>query len=182
MGKIITAKRTEGEGDRAEQYVRTYILFPSGLMGLLAMVIGVFSLVYQLIIETYNEMTFLQSSGLLAIGILLGWGVTQYHKYILREHPAFFASRMKKMTQGGPPKPKKMTAEVELIHRGRSLVPLWYFLGIGLLLGLALWSMSTDSLDYMAAATLPWAGFFWGKLFSWRKIIPPVAPEKKNRK
>ncbi len=180
MGKIITVRRTEGEGDRAQQYVRSYILFPSGLMGLLTMVIGILSLVYQLIIETYNEMTFVQSSGLIFIGIVLGWGVTQYHKYILREHPAFFASRMKKMTQGGPPKPRKSTSEVELIHRGRSLVPLWYFIGISLLLGLSLWSMSTDSLDYMAAAALPWAGFFWGKLFSWRKVIPPIAPEKKK--
>lgn len=180
MGKIITARRTEGEGDRAQQYIRTYILFPSGLMGLLAMVIGVLSLVYQLIIETYNEMTFVQSSGLLVTGMVFGWGLTQYHKYILREHPEFFASRMKKMSQSGPPKPKKSTPEVELMHTGRSLVPLWYFLGISLLIGLSLWSMSTDSLDYMAAAALPWAGFFWGKLFSWRKVIPPVAPEKKK--
>jgi len=180
MGKIITAKRTEGEEERAQQYIRTYILFPSGLMGLLAMVIGVLSLVYQLIIETYNEMTFVQSSGLLVVGMILGWGLTQYHKHILRTHPEFFASRMKKMSQSGPPKPKKSTQEVELTHTGRGLVPLWYFLGISLLIGLSIWSMSTDSLDYMASVSLPWAGFFWGKLFSWRKVIPPVAPEKKK--
>ena len=105
MGKIITARRTEGEEDRAQQYIRTYILFPSGLMGLLAMVIGVLALVYQLIIETYDEMTFLQSSGLLCIGMVFGWGLTQYHKYILREHTEFFASRMKKMSQGAHPNP-----------------------------------------------------------------------------
>ena len=180
MGKIITAKRTEGEGDRAQQYIRSYILFPSGLIGLLAMVVGVLSLVYQLIIETYSEMTFVQSLGLLVIGMILGWGVTQYHKFLLREHPAFFASRMKKMTQSGPPKSKKSIPEVELTHRGRGFVPLWYFLGITLLIGLSLWSMSTDALDYMAATALPWAGFFWGKLFSWRKVIPPVAPGKKK--
>ena len=182
MGKIITARKLEGEGERAQQYVRSYILFPSGLMGLLAMVIGVLALVYQLIVDTYDEMTFLQSSGLLIVGVVFGWGLTQYHKYILREHPEFFASRMRTMSQGGPPKPKKAPSEVELSHAGRNLIPVAYLVGIGTLIGLSLWSMSTDSLDYMAAAAMPWAGFFWGKLFSWRKIIPPVPPEKKNRR
>jgi len=33
-------------------------------------------------------------------------------------------------------------------------------------------------LDYMAAFFLPWAGFFWGKLFTWHKVIPPTGPAK----
>ena len=58
MGKMITAKRKDNEGEQAQLYIKTHILFPAGLMGLLAMVIGIVALVYQLIIETYDEWTF----------------------------------------------------------------------------------------------------------------------------
>jgi len=182
MAKIITVKRKEGEADRAQNYIRTRILFPSGLLGLLAMVIGIFALIYQLIIGTYDVFTFAQSTGLLVAGIILGWGQTSYHKFILREHPGFFASRMKNAGQRSLQRMKKQAAEVELEHPGRGLVPLFYCAGIALLIGLSVWSISSESLDYMAAFFLPWAGFFWGKLFSWRKIIPPTGKlAKKSR-
>lgn len=180
MPKVITVKRKEGEAEKAQNYVRSHILFPAGLMGLLAIVIGVIALVYQLIIETYDVYTFGQSSGLIVAGILLGWGQTRYHKFILRYHPEFFASRMKMTGQRSLPRMKKQIGEVTLDHPGRGLVPLFYLLGIGLLIGLSVWSFSSGSLDYMAAFSLPWAGFFWGKLFSWRGIVDP--PTRKTKK
>ena len=100
MGKMITAKRKDNEGEQAQLYIKTHILFPAGLMGLLAMVIGIVALVYQLIIETYDEWTFAKSSLLLVVGILFGWGQTRYHRAILRTHPEFFASRMKSSASG----------------------------------------------------------------------------------
>ena len=175
MGKMITAKRKDNEGEQAQLYIKTHILFPAGLMGLLAMVIGIVALVYQLIIETYDEWTFAKSSLLLVVGILFGWGQTRYHRAILRTHPEFFASRMKSSAVRSVTRGKKQPAEVQLTHAGRSLIPLCYILGIGTLVGLSAWSYSTGSLDYMAAFFLPWAGFFWGKLFTWHKVIPPVS-------
>ena len=38
------------------------------------MIIGILALVYQLFVETYDEWTFIKSSGLMLAGILLGWG------------------------------------------------------------------------------------------------------------
>ncbi len=180
MGKIITVQRKENEGQLAENYIRTYILFPSGLLGLLAMIIGILALVYQLFFETYDEWTFIKSSGLMLAGILLGWGQTRYHRYLFRAFPEFWASRMKSSNTRGVQRFKKAKAsvEVELRHAGRSLVPVAYLLGIGCLLGLSVWSFSSGSLDYMAAFALPWAGFFWGKLFTWRSVIPPLTGMK----
>jgi len=178
MGKVITAKRKESEVEQAQTYIKTYMLFPSGLLGLLTMVIGIIALVYQLIIETYDEWTFAKSSFLIFVGIVLGWGQTRYHRFILREYPGFFASRMKSSAVRSPTRGKKPPAEFQLTHTGRGLVPLCYVLGIGGLIGLSAWSYSTGSLDYMAAFFLPWAGFFWGKLFTWHKVIPPTGPAK----
>lgn len=181
MGKIITAQRKENEAQLAENYIRTYILFPSGLLGLLAMIIGILALVYQLFVETYDEWTFIKSSGLMLAGILLGWGQTRYHRYLFRAFPEFWASRMRSSNSRGAQRLKKAakaSSDVELTHAGRSLVPVAYVLGIGGLLGLSTWSFSSGSLDYMAAYGLPWAGFFWGKLFTWRSVIPPLTAKK----
>ncbi|NKB81647.1 MAG: hypothetical protein GKS05_07140 [Nitrospirales bacterium] len=181
MGKVITAKRKEGEAEQAQNYIKTHILFPSGLLGLLAMVIGVFALIYQLIVDTYDVFTFAQSSGLLIVGIVLGLIQTMYHKFILREHPEFFASRMKRMGQSNAQRKKKPSSEVMLTHRGRKLVPVWYIIGLVSIIGLSAWSFSSGALDYMAAFAWPWAGFFWGKMFSWRGVIdPPSRSKKKN--
>lgn len=180
MGKIITAKRKENEAQLAENYIRTYILFPSGLLGLLAMIIGILALVYQLFIETYDEWTFAKSSGLMVAGIVLGWGQTRYHRYLFHEFPEFWAGRMRSSNARGTQRLKKVSAEVELRHAGRSLVPVAYVLGIGCLIGLSTWSFTSGSLDYMAAFALPWAGFFWAKLFTWRRVIPPLGPGRKK--
>ena len=40
MAKIITTKRAEGEAERAKEYVKTHILFPSGILGLILMISG----------------------------------------------------------------------------------------------------------------------------------------------
>lgn len=178
MGKIITAQRKENVAQLAENYIRTYILFPSGLLGLLAMIIGILALVYQLFIETYDEWTFITSSGLMVAGILLGWGQTRYHRYLFREFPEFWANRMKSSNARGAQRLKKGSVEVELQHTGRRLVPFVYVLGIGSLIGLSAWSLTSGSLDYTAAFALPWAGFFWGKLFTWRAVIPPLTSKK----
>jgi len=180
MAKVITIKRKEGEGERAQEYVRRHILFPAGMLGMFSIVIGVLALLYQLIMGTYDVYTFAQSSGLIVAGILLGWGQSKYHKFLLRDHPEFFASRLKLGGQRSVQRMKKQAGEAPLNHPGRSLIPLWYVFGITFLLGLSAWSFSTGSLDYMAAFTLPWSGFFWGKLFAWRGIIdPPRRPKKK---
>ncbi len=174
MGKIITGKRKENEAHLAENYIRTYILFPSGLLGLLAMIIGILALVYQLVIETYDVWTFGKSSGLIVAGILLGWGQTRYHRYLFRTFPEFWASRMRTSGVRRAQRLKKVSTDVKVEHAGRALVPLAYVMGIGCLLGLSAWSFSSGSLDYMAAFALPWAGFFWGKLFTWHAVITPA--------
>jgi hypothetical protein len=50
-------------------------------------------------------------------------------------------------------------------------VPLGYVLGIGVLLGLSALSLSSGEVDKVAAVMMPWAGFFWAKLFFWRRVL-----------
>ena len=179
MPKVITAKRQEGEVDKAHEYIRTHILFPSGLLGLLAMVIGILALIYQLIVETYALETFTYSSGLLLTGVLIGLGQTKYQQFLLREYPMYFANRMKTAAQRSTRKAKKTVAEVTIDHKGRGLIPLCYLLGMGVFFGLSGLSVWSGALDAMAAFALPWAGFFWAKMFFWKGII--AMPTKKGK-
>ena len=181
MAKVITTKRLEGEVEKAQDYVRTHILFPSGMLGLIAMVVGVLALLYQLIVGTYDLHTFTQSSGLLVVGMLIGWGQTKYHQFLLREFPTYFSSRMKSAAQRSLHRAKKQIADVTVSHKGRGLVPLWYVIGIVIFLGLSALSVNSGSLDAMAAFALPWAGFFWAKMFFWKGIIAQPGQKKKRR-
>jgi hypothetical protein len=171
MPKIITAKRLQGETEKAQEYVKTHILFPSGLLGLICILTGTASLVYQFIVETYSWTTFLQSSGLIVIGALLGWLQTRYHQYLLQRFPAYFAERMKLFTRGTPRRGKKDSAAPPLEHRGRAFVPFFYLLGAIALIALSTVAAIAGDVFYMAAFLLPWAGFFWAKLFFWRGIL-----------
>ena len=180
MAKVITAKRVESDIDKAHDYIRTHILFPSSLLGLIAMVVGVLGLLYQLIMGTYVLETFTFSSGLLLVGVSLGWGVTKYQKFILREYPTFFPSRVKTGAQRSFRKMKKAAPEVSLDHPGRGLVPVFYLLGIIALVGLSVYCVFVGVLDGLPAFALPWAGFFWAKMFFWKGVIAPPSKIKKG--
>jgi hypothetical protein len=171
MPKIITSRRREGEHERAREYVKGHILFPSGLLGMIFMVSGTAALVYQFMAITYSWRTFVESVGLLLAGCLLGWVQTRYHQYLLREHPAFFAGRMRLYSRAPQKRARKESSSSELEHRGRAWVPLYYVLGIGLLVGVSAWSSIWGQTYYVAAFLMPWAGFFWAKMFFWRGIL-----------
>lgn len=171
MPKLVTVQRQEVELEKAQQYVKTHMLFPSGLLGLICVISSAAALVYQFVTETYGVQAFEETTGLLAAGALLGWGQTRYHRYLLREFPGYFAARMRAFERKGTKKSKKDVAAVQLDHRGRSLVPLGYVLGIGVLLGLSALSLYSGEVDKVAAVMMPWAGFFWAKLFFWRRVL-----------
>ncbi|MGH7208328.1 MAG: hypothetical protein ACREIL_02975 [Nitrospiraceae bacterium] len=171
MTKLITTRRLEGETEKAREYVKVYILFPSGLLGLMFMLSGTAALLYQFFAETYSWRTFLQSTVLLVAGGLLGWGQTRYHQYLLREHPGHFAGRMRVFSRGGLKRGRKESPLPSLEHRGRSLVPLFYMLGIGALCGASALASMFGQVYYVAAFLLPWAGFFWAKMFFWRGVL-----------
>ncbi len=51
MPKLVTVQRIEGEHEKALEYVKTRILFPSGLLGLICLVAGAATLIYQFVVE-----------------------------------------------------------------------------------------------------------------------------------
>jgi len=171
--KLVTAWRDQDIQSQARHYVRAYILFPSGILGLVCMLGGLGSLGYQLIASsTYTGTTFMASSGLLLVGALCGFVQTKYHRFLLEEMPSVFAARMRSAVQRtSRKKPKGEVAIPDIQHRGRSLIPVAYLTGVAILLGGSGYAMMHGSMDPIPAILMPWAGFYWGKLFFWRGVI-----------
>jgi hypothetical protein len=133
---------------------------------------GVGMLGYQLIAsDTYTWTTFTTSSGLLLLGGLCGWLQTLYHRYLFETVPEVLAARMRTAVQRTHRKAKPEPAIPPIAHRGRALVPAAYVAGGGLLAGSSLWAILYGSMDAVPALLMPWAGFYWSKLFFWRGLV-----------
>jgi hypothetical protein len=177
MPKIITSRRREGAHEKAIEYVKSHILFPSGLLGLIFMVAGMAALAYQFMAMTYDAGTFAESFGLLVMGAFLGWAQTRYHQHILREDPGYFAARLRLHSKTGQKRPRKEYS-APLGHRGRQFVPLYYLSAVSVVLGASAWSAFVGRTYYVAAFLMPWAGFFWAKLFFWRGLLAEIKSSK----
>jgi hypothetical protein len=171
MPKIITTRRRESEHEKALEYIKSHILFPSGLLGLIFMIAASAALAYQFMAVTYSWHTFVETVGLLLTGGLLGWTQTRYHQYLLREYPGYFAGRMRLFSRAGHKRLKKELSYPEFDHSARKWLPVGYLLGIGGLVAASALITIYGNTYYIGAFLMPWAGFFWAKMFFWRRIL-----------
>lgn len=168
MPKLITVQRPEQITKQAQDYIKTYILIPSGLVGLVSMLGGVAGLGYQLFAtELYTWQTFLQSTGLIALGAALGFAQSRYHGYLLQAFPEVLAARIRSATKKGKKAVKEGEAP-QIMHPGKQFVPAAYLVGTGALLGVSWIATSMGQVMIVPAILLPWAGFYWARLFFWR--------------
>lgn len=171
MPKIITAKRRESETDQAREYVKTHVLLPNALIGMVFMVAGVLALIYQFMSESFGWRPFVETSGLVLTGIVLGWIHTRYQRYLLDRYPGFFAGRLKLFSKGTLKRQKREVLAQPLEHPGRSWVPLAYAVGILALLGASFATATYGHLYFVAAFFMPWLGYFWARMFFWRSVL-----------
>ncbi len=172
MPKLITVHHPQETMRHAQEYVKTYILLPSGLLGLVSVVGAVGGLGYQwLSTDSYSWDTFYQSSGLFMSGVGMGAAQTLYQRYLLREFPEVLAARMKEGLNRQKGKLKKRAEATTIEHPGRQFVPLAYVLGVVLLVGGTIAASAYGHVETVAALFMPWAGFYWARLFLWRRVI-----------
>lgn len=172
MPKLISVRDPQDTQTQAQEYVKNYILLPSGMLGLVCLLGAVGGLGYQLLAaDSYTWDTFYQSSGLFLSGIGLGAAQTLYHRYLLREFPDVLAARMKQGLNRRKGNIKKTIDVPDIEHSGRQFIPIAYLLGIIILVGSAIAAFSYGRVDMVPALLMPWAGFYWAKMFLWRRVI-----------
>jgi hypothetical protein len=176
MPKLVTVLKPEKIDEQARYYVRSHILLPAGTIGLVSMVGGVGALAYQLLAShSYSWVTFLSSSFLIAIGASCGFGQARYHRYLFKTFPEFYAAKMRTaVAQRNRKARMKGQAEPEvpaIEHPGRGLVTAISIAGAVLVFGSSAGAYMYGDLDILPAALVPWAGFYWAKLFCWRGVV-----------
>jgi hypothetical protein len=172
MPKLVTIWREKDIQEQARHYVRSYILFPAGVVGLVSMIGAIGALGYQFIsTDKYTAATFWQSSGLIMVGALCGWLQTRYHRYLLTGFPEVFAARLRTAVRQQGKKTKAEPTPVTIEHPGRKLVPFAYAAGLVLLWGTSAVATMYGNVDLFPALLMPWAGFYWAKLFFWRGVV-----------
>jgi hypothetical protein len=177
--KLINVHHPQQTMQQALEYVKTYVLLPSGLLGLICMIGAVGGLGYQwLATDSYTLDTFYQSSGLFMSGLGLGAAQTLYQRYLLREFPEVLAARMKEGLNRQKGKLKKRSDATTIEHPGRQFIPLAYLLGVMILLGGAIAASAYGHVSMVPALLMPWAGFYWARLFLWRRVIKVEKAER----
>jgi len=173
MPKLVTIWREKEIQEQARHYVRSYILLPAGVVGLVCMVGALGGLGYQFIgADGYTGATFWQSSGLIIGGAFWGWIQTRYHRYLLTRFPEIFASRLRTaVRQQGKKAKGDQSAQPTTTHPGRQLVPIVYSAGLLMLWGASAVTLRYGHVDTLPALLMPWAGFYWAKLFFWRGVV-----------
>jgi hypothetical protein len=172
MPKLVTVLRPEKIDEQARHYIRSHILLPAGTIGLVCLVGVVGSLGYQLLVNhTYSWVTFLTSSVLLAVGALCGFAQARYHRYLFTAFPEMYAAKMRTAVAQ---RNRKARAEPEvpaIEHPGRGFVTAISFAGAALIFGSSALAIIYGELDLIPAVFVPWAAFYWAKLFSWRGVV-----------
>ena len=172
MAKLVTVHHPEQTQQQAHEYIKAHILMPSGFLGLLCLIGGVVGLAYQMLAtDRYTWNTFYQSSGLFILGVVFGVALTLYQRYLLREFPEVLAARMRQGLNRQKGKIQQKSEPPTISHSGRQFLPVGYLLGLSALLGSAIAAVSYGQVDLVPAFLMPWAGFYWARLFWWRRII-----------
>jgi len=172
MPKLVTVLRPEKIEEQARNYVRSRILLPAGTIGLVCMVGGVGSLGYQLLVNrTYSWLTFLTGSALLVVGALCGWAQARYHRYLFTTFPQVYAARLRTAVVQRSKKAKAEPEVPSIEHPGRAFVTAISIAGAALIFSASAVAIIRGDLDPLPAVLVPWAGFYWAKLFCWRGVV-----------
>jgi hypothetical protein len=174
MPKLVTVLKPEKIDEQARYYVRSHILLPAGTIGLICMVGGIGSLAYQLVVNhSYSWLTFVTSSVLILIGGLCGWGQARYHRYLFATFPEVYAARLRTAVaqRSRKAKAKTETDAPVIEHPGRGVVIAISIAGAVFIFGASTVAILRGELDPFPAVLVPWAGFYWAKLFCWRGVV-----------
>lgn len=111
-------------------------------------------------------------------GVGLGAAQTLYQRYLLREFPEVLAARMKEGLGRQRGKLKKRSDATTIEHPGRQFVPLAYLFGVMMLVGGTIATSVYGRVSMVPAILMPWAGFYWARLFLWRRVIQVEKAER----
>jgi hypothetical protein len=169
MVKIATVRKAEDEKQRAVDYVKNTVVFPSALLGLVSILLGYGALVYLMFKGGELAVLIMDSTVLLGIGIAIGLIQCLYHRFLFDAFPEYFALRRKRAEQLRSRNTKKIDTVEKPEHRGKWAVPIVYLAGLSGMVYLVVYYV--PRLNVMAAVFLLMAGFYNLRFFFWKRKL-----------
>ena len=170
MPKFITVKKAENERQQAAQYLKTSLVYPSALMGLIGLVLGYGGVIYLMIIGKPMMELLSASLVLLTSGLLLGLLQAFYQHYLFRSHHEVFSDRVHRNKLRMSGQVKKIGDPVTAKHTGRWAVPYIYLIGWAGFVSLVI--LHAEKLNYFSSIFLVLAGFHNARFFYLKRLIP----------
>ena len=169
MVRVATVKKYESERQKAVQYVKTTIIFPSALLGLVSILLGYGALIYLLFKGSFLATVVIDSLILLGAGILLGLGQCLYHRYLFNKFPDYYAQRRRRSEQMRAGNIRKVNTVTKPEHSGRWMVPYLYLAGFAVVVTMIV--IYAPRLNPLSAVFLLLAGFYNIRFFFWKRKL-----------
>ena len=169
MVRIITAKKTESERQKASQYVKASIIYPSALLGLISLILGYGALIYLLFKGRYFANIVLDSLVLLGVGILLGLAQYFYQRFLFENYTEYYAERQRRTERLRSGHARKLDILEKPNHKWRWIVPFVYIIAfIGTVSLIIIYAIR---LNPVSAVFLPLTGFYNIRFFFWKRKL-----------
>ena len=170
MPKIVTAKRREGEVERARLYLKGRLMFPTIPLGMVALLAGYGGVALMWFQDELTPGALLGSTLLFFFGVTLGWCHVRYERYLVKAYPEYLARKQKLLDAAKEFKrSKRDLPNTTPDHAGRRLVLIAYALGACAQFGVGGYYL--DQVGVYPAFFLPWAGYFIAKVIFWRDLF-----------
>lgn len=169
MVRVLTARKAEFEQQKAVQFIKASIIYPSALLGLISIVLGYGTLIYLLFKGRHFANIMIDSFVLLGIGIVLGWAHYRYQRFLFEHHPGYYAERRRKAERIRTGHSRKFQVIEKPQHQGRWLIPYLY---VVLLMGAtAVVITYATRLNAISAVFLLLTGYYNVRFLSWKRKL-----------
>ena len=169
MVRIVTAKKAESARQKAEMYVKTSIIYPSALMGLVSLVLGYGALIYLLFKGRFFPSIIIDSFVLLGVGVVLGLIQFFHQRFLLDHFPEYYADRRKRMERIRSRQTRKLEIVEKPTYRGHQFVPYVYLVGFSA--AVAVIVLYAGRLNPVSAVFLVLAGIYNIRFFFWKRKL-----------
>jgi hypothetical protein len=169
MPKFITVKKTEQVQQQAARYLKNSLVYSSALIGLISLILGYGGVIYLIFKSGPMTQLLTDSLILLSVGLIAGLLQAGYQHYLYKNHPAYFADRMRRAELRLTRQLKKLGDPARVEHRGRWAVPYLYLVAWAGFL--ALIAVYLSKLNVVSAVFLPLAGFFNARFFYLKRFV-----------
>jgi len=169
MVRIATVKKAKDERQKATQYIKAALIYPSAFLGLISLILGYGALIYLMIKGGFLANIVYSSFVLLGLGVFLGWLQYRYQRFLFDSYPEYYAGKQRQNESIRSGQTRKVGVVEKPSHRGRKAVPYVYLAGYAAAITTIV--IYARELNSVSAIFLLLAGLYNARFLSWKRKL-----------